>query len=276
MSRSKTKPYRLFSVMTLLLTSVFLNIAGCSSSPIDKQSCKAWAEITTGEYLLTNNVWGAQDYKDIKQCIATKDKGYEWNWQWQGHDGNVLAYPSILYGHKPWNKHSTSPRLPVKVDDVKKLTVTFKAKQVGSGSHNLLLESWITSSAVPKPSTRTVELAIHLLQQNWPGMPGKKVDTVFIDNHQFDVYVEPSIDVPGDEYHWLYLGFVYTGVKKNQLPSNSNAYSELERIDMSAFISYSTKHNYIDTQHYLASIELGSELVSGEGKTRVETFAVEF
>ena len=244
-------------------------MSGCSHSQPVQQTCEPWAEISKGEYVLTNNVWGAKGIKPIKQCIAINNQGFEWSWDWKSRQGkkfqgNVLAYPSILYGHKPWNKKSTTPNLPIKISHIKKLDVALKVNQVGSGSHNVLLESWVTSSAVPKPSTRTVEIAIHLSQQNWPGMPGRKVDSVDIDGHSFDVYVDPAIEVPGDDLRWMYLGFVYNGTS-----------GVIESVDMAPFISYLLKKEYVQGEHYLASVELGSELVNGVGKTTVKEFTVQ-
>lgn len=254
----------------ILFSSLSLLLLGCSHSQPVQQTCEPWAEISKEEYLLTNNVWGAKDIKPIKQCIAVNNEGFEWSWDWKGRkgkkfQGNVLAYPSILYGHKPWSKQSTTPKLPIKVSHIKKLDVSFKVNQTASGSHNLLLESWVTSSAVPKPSTRTVEIAIHLSQQNWPGMPGRKVDRADIDGHSYDVFVDPAIEVPGDDLHWMYLGFVSNGASE-----------PVDDIDMTEFISYSLKKGYVQAEHYLASIELGSELVSGRGKTIVQDFSVQF
>ena len=262
---SRCYPRPVIHLFKLTFMSLFFLVSGCSDLSPNQQNCEPWAEISRGEYLLTNNVWGAKDNPDIQQCIGVNNKGFEWSWDWKGENGNVLAYPSILYGHKPWNEQSTTERLPIQVNQLKKLNVIYKATQKGTGSHNLLLEAWLTRTAIPSDTTRTTELAIHLSQQNWPGMPGKKVDTIVVDRRNYDVFFEPSIDVPGDSHHWAYLGFVYTGK-----PINSG------NIDIIKFVNYSKNKEYISQNHYLASIELGSELVSGSGKTRVETFNVKF
>lgn len=252
--------------LVFLLVPVFIFwMTGCSHPSTPQKSCEPWAEISQGEYLITNNVWGAKKANNIKQCISTTGDEIEWTWSWKGRNGNVLAYPSILFGHKPWSNQSTTSKLPLKISDIDDFHVFINATQEGTGSHNLLLEAWVTSAAIPTPTTRMVEVAIHLSQQNWPGMPGSKVDTATIDGHLFDIYVDPKIDVPGDDWHWMYLGFVYKGKKSIE-----------GKIDMTAFIDYSKKNKYIQSEHYLSSIELGSELVDGTGKAKVKHFSVKF
>lgn len=263
--------------MRLLIAylSAILQI-GCYSHPATQipststtDYCKPWAELSLskGEYLLTNNTWGAKGQKDFEQCISINNnqQHFGWRWKWAGNNGQVLAYPSVLFGHKPWNETSTTSRLPLQIKTLEKMQVTYDIVQSGTGSHNVLLESWVTSSAKPQASTRTAEIAIHLSQQNWPGMPGKLIRTVAIDDELYDFYVDPAIEVPDDNLRWPYLGFVYKGHR-----------TTTGTLDLAAFVRFLTQENYLQAGHYLASIELGSELVTGEGEALIKHFNVQF
>ncbi|MEE9352026.1 MAG: hypothetical protein V3U78_07165 [Thiotrichaceae bacterium] len=271
----RVKAWRVFVFSLTITTSCSIDSKDQNKTPDRLQSsiqknCEPWAEYQSGEYLLTNNIWGFTGDDPYKQCIAIShtESGqplYSWDWQWQGQQGNVLAYPSILYGHKPWNETSTTSKLPIRLDHLKRLKVAYYVKQTASGSHNVLLESWISSTKKPTPSTRVAELAIHLSQQNWPGMPGKLIRSVVIGGEPYDFYIEPQMTVPRDDSQWVYLGFVYTGQKPT-----------VGSVDIAKFISYLLNNGYLATKTYLSSVELGSELISGEGKTQVEAFSVRF
>lgn len=263
----------------IVCLAITLQIVSCSYQPSSAKSCELWAEISKGEYLLTNNVWGAKNQKGFEQCISfdmsqmnkpndsnsITQPTFAWQWKWLGENDHVLAYPSLLFGHKPWNETSTTKALPLKIETIDKITVEYDITQMGTGSHNVLLESWVTSSKKPNPATRTAEIAIHLSQQNWPEMPGKLIKTVSIDGELYDFYVDPAIEVPEDDLRWPYLGFVYKGHRVTH-----------GKLDLSAFVHFLMAENYVNPEHYLVSVELGSELIKGEGEAIVKKFSVQF
>ncbi len=262
----------------IFLSVIFLfSFPSCKSpdtniEQINLHSCQPWAEIRSNALLLTNNIWGARNFPDFKQCIAAKTDHsgivYSWNWSWHGKNGQVKSYPSLCFGHKPWNKHSTTEKLPILLTAINSLLVEYNIKTTGSSIYNILLESWITSTAIPRPDTRVAELAILLDEHDWPGMPGHFVETVTIDGQNFDFYMEPRMVVPDDSNTWIYLGFVAK-------EESANATSKLHgQIDIAKFIRYLVAKKYIRGSQYLSSVELGNEVISGEGKTFVKDFHV--
>ncbi len=250
-------------------------LQACQSSepPVLKtDTCQPWAVYQAGALLLTNNTWGAQKLPDYKQCItvekSTTKVVFGWSWHWQGKNDAVKAYPSITYGHKPWQQTSTTIRLPALVGTLPRLQVKYDLLTEATGVYNVLLEAWITNTATPRPDNRVAELAIHLGQHNWPGMPGKRIKRIMIGAHSYDFYYEPSMVVPGDTHRWAYLGFVYAG--------NEPAVSFQGQLDVKAFIHYLVQHGYLQTTHYISSIELGNEIINGEGRSRLNEFHVTF
>ena len=236
-----------------------------------KPVCTAWAKINLGEYEVTNNIWGKGSIYDYSQCIIGElnpQSGLPghigWSWDWPDASIGVKAYPSIIYGYKPWNNYSTTDRLPQAINQLKHLTVSYKLKTESSGAVNLLLESWITRTKKPAPIDRVGELAIQLYQENWPGQAGRYIESTVIDGITFDLYIEKKMRVPGDTHTWVYYGFVHKGAPVLQA-----------KLDIMKFVNYLVSHGYVDRDHYLATIELGNEVDYGRGRTEVEYFSVQ-
>jgi len=233
--------------------------------------CKAWATISLGEYEISNNIWGKGNIQDYSQCIfgSLKPRSdlpdhFGWLWNWPDAGVRVKAYPSILFGRKPWNNYSTTSHLPRKIKKIKQLNVSYKLETTSNGAVNLLLESWITRIAKTTPTDRVAELAIQLYQDNWPGQAGRFIRSVVIDGISFDFYVEKKMRVPGDTHTWVYYGFVHKGKPVLQT-----------KIDMMKFVNYLVNNGYVDQEHYIATVELGNEIDYGKGKTKVEQFSVQ-
>jgi hypothetical protein len=262
-----------------------LCVSACGQDRVTVSStCEPWAEYAIQETILTNNVWGKRDIKDYRQCIHrslyrntqqkklqssdAQHESYGWEWQWPAMHDDVKSYPSILFGHKPWRKASTTKDLPIKLADVQSILIDFNVEMSLEGSANLLLESWVTSGVFPSDKTRTREIAIHLAQINWPGMPGKKVDSVIINGKTFDVYIERNMSVYGDKHSWSYLGFVH----RDEQFSGAGGLSG--KIELTGFLTYLAKNGYVKPDEYLASVELGNEVIYGKGKLEIEQFHV--
>jgi len=235
-----------------------------------KAICRDWAVISLGRYEINNNVWGKSNINDYKQCIfgSSDDTSgspgtFGWNWSWPKIYDGVKAYPSILYGRKPWNKYSTTSKLPRKIDQLHHVTISYQLETQFSGAVNLLLESWITKTALAKPEERMGELAIQLYQNDWPGQAGKFVTTVTINDIPFEFYVDKKITAPGDNLTWAYYGFVHKG-----------KYITNATLDIMQFVDYLVRKGYVNTNHYLATVELGNEIDHGSGHTTIRHFSV--
>ena len=241
------------------------------NSAANQHLCDDWTKFKQEQFEIHNNVWGKEKITNYKQCIFSFAKpnsgqirGFGWDWNWPIVNDNVKAYPSILFGRKPWHNYSTSPQLPLRIADISRLQVSFDLESQASGAYNLLLESWIIRDKFATSSDRTGELAIHLYQHNVPGHAGKFIASVNLSGYNFDFYLEPKMTVPEDNHTWVYYGFIHTGK-----PIQHAA------INMGQFIEYLVEHNYVNAQHYIASIELGNEIYDGQGKTQINSFAVE-
>ncbi len=257
-------------VSALILSTSLTACSLYGNTADDKQlsTCKHWDFIKFDQYEVHNNVWDKRDIKNFEQCIykdtISNKQSIGWRWDWPAAKGNIKAYPSILYGLKPWNLESTTPDLPIKLDDIALLKTEFQIDEKSKGGMNLLIDAWITDNNRPQPHNRIAELAIHIYQKQWQGQAGKYIETVLIDGVVYDFYKHDNMTVHGDNHSWDYLGFVHKG--KPKFSGN---------INIKHFTDYLVKNGHLNKNSYLSSIEFGNEITHGQGETRVSHFQVD-
>jgi hypothetical protein len=257
---------RLIRYPLLLLT---LFIGGDSLFSNWHQNCQDWTLLSNHEVKVVNNIWGKlpdHHYQHV-QCIyqhPTQNKEFAWSWQWPTEASGVKAYPSLIYGRKPWYNYSTTEKLPVQLYNLDAAMIDFEMESHYEGSANILLEAWLTDNPTPKPYDRTSEIAIHFHQKNWPGQGGEYVDTVALEGHTFDVYLNHNMKVPGDSHTWSYISFV-----------NKGAAITRKKLNFSAFLNYALEKKMIIYSEFLTSFELGNEIDKGSGVTHVKKFSVD-
>ena len=230
------------------------------------RSCQAWGAFEYQNIKVVNNVWGGNYHDEYTQCIyqnKNNQKNMAWLWSWNTAIAGVKAYPSLIYGQKPWYKRSTTKELPVQLSQLQSLVVDFSVMSYHSGSANLLLEAWLTDNNNPQPTDRTSEVAIHLYQQNWPGQGGDLVDTINIDGRNYNVYLNHKMQVPNDSHTWSYISFV-----------NSDDPIQVASINFKKFLEYALTNKMILPSEYLSSLELGNEIDHGAGHFLVKDFTV--
>ncbi|UCH65981.1 MAG: hypothetical protein JSW63_02270, partial [Ignavibacterium sp.] len=110
-----------------------------NSLPSEGSSCEDGAEFTIQDFILSNNVWGKGSETNYEQCIYYESTNNQteigWNWNWPGN-GNVRAYPEIIFGHKPWSTTSTSSLLPARINS-KSITMKYSGSATAIGQWNL-------------------------------------------------------------------------------------------------------------------------------------------
>jgi hypothetical protein len=257
-----------------LLSLIILISLGCSSgkndsSPVDKQQsdslitqtkCDDGSEIPFGEYTASNNVWGKGTITDYHQCIqlSTNDTAAIWNWYWNwpaAGEGNVKAYPEIIYGWKPFNNRSTTAKLPLPLTENHSISIRWKSISTEmAGTGNLAFDIWITNSATPGEQNITREIMIWL--NNFGQQPGGTLVTKpSIDSVQYSFYKA--------DWTWTYFAFVKT------------SQTEVHEIRLESILRFLIDNKYISSNEYLAAIEFGNEIVSGSGKTTVDGYSID-
>jgi hypothetical protein len=227
--------------------------------------CADWYRRSIGQYQIENNVWNKGDISSYQQCVFISEGNDSvnavWAWNWPGIRFNVLAYPNIIFGKNPWLP-STSPELPLRIDEIKCLEAKFDVIQSGSGKGNLSIDLWITDNLSSQPSDITDEIMIWLSHDGfWPA--GSRVDTLNIEGNEIGLWRKENHN-PSNDYQWTFSVFVY----QSDLLEGS--------ISIHEFLHFLVEKGFISSEGYLAGIQLGNEIVSGYGKSIIRNYEIDF
>lgn len=223
-------------------------------------SCVDWAEFRIDEFLLTNNVWGKGTETNYEQCIYYESNKFEteigWNWDWPGN-GNVRAYPEIIFGLKPWTTESTSTLLPAQINS-NQITLTYSCTASAIGQWNLAYDIWLTDSITPTPDNVTHEIMIWMHKTNSITPAGTNRETITVNGNNFDLWVNES-----HNDSWTYIAFVAETTKLSAT------------LDLNAFIDYLISNDYVSVDLFISGIEFGTEIFEGIGNIKLSEYDVE-
>jgi hypothetical protein len=243
---------------------------GSSAAPVEalcaerECACEDWSQRLEGAYLVENNVWNKGGLSDTEQCVFLEggEEGVEagWAWNWPGFRLNVVAYPSIVYGKKPWFPTSTTPSLPRRIGDLECLWADFQAGREGKGNGNLAFDLWLTEDEAAEPESITREVMIWLGHQ---GMrpAGRRVASLSLDGREAELWRREGHG-GADGLAWTLLIFVYR-------PEVTEG-----PLDLKAHLDFLVENGYVSADEYLADVELGNEVVSGYGRTVLTGYEV--
>jgi hypothetical protein len=227
--------------------------------------CTDWGHVNNGIFRAENNTWGKGDLTGWSQCIGlgTAASGAlvaRWNWDWLDSGGGVRAYPEVIVGQKPGSQ-STTPDLPMQVNQVAAAEITYDVASTHTGTGNLAFDIWLTDT--PNPDTWGVppithELMIWLEAYGSIAPGGSWIGKEKIGGIDYSVYV-------GENWAdgWTYIAFYRT-------PAQLGAGT----LDLADFLAYLVENGLATGDEYLASIEFGNEVVSGQGETILNQYAV--
>ena len=234
--------------------------AGIQIEPTGDSSCADWAEFRFDDYLLTNNVWGKGSETNYEQCIYYESNNNQteigWNWDWPGN-GNVRAYPEIIFGLKPWNTESTSQWLPAPINS-NQIFLKYSCTASAIGQWNLAYDIWLTNSITPTTENVTHEIMIWMHKTNSISPAGINMGTITISDQNFDLWVNEN-----HNDSWMYVAFVSE-------TTNLNA-----TLDLNAFMDYLISNQYVSADLFISGIEFGTEIFEGVGNIKLSEYNVE-
>lgn len=281
MLREHAPCFRLALLAALVSSAVFL-LAGCKQakaslpSSVDAANieayCSDWAKLRNSGFVYENNVWnqGTIQRENRVQCLLTRvvdgKVQYGWRWQWPRGSGNVKAYPEVIYGHKPWFASSTTVNLPRRISTINELTVIYGIEMQARGRYNLAFDVWVTNNARPTPTTITHEIMIWVGDRTraWEPSPGYLAKSVTIGGATYDLYIRLHAE-------WL---------KEHGAPDvtyiafNARTAQVSGRIDVKQFLDYLTANGYLPADGYVASVELGNEIMNGTGELWLKSYEI--
>jgi hypothetical protein len=266
----KLLQFQMFNYQIILFVIVVI-LLGCNNPdqttdtndddlPSEGSSCEDWAEFTINDFILSNNVWGKVSETNYEQCIYYESKNNQtemgWNWDWPGN-GNVRAYPEIIFGLKPWSTESTSALLPTQVN-IKSITLKYASTASAIGQWNLAYDIWLTNSMTPTPENVTHEIMIWMHTTDSITPAGTKRGTITIGGNNFDLWVSEN-----HNNSWTYIAFV---TETTRLSAT---------LHLNEFMNYLITNDYVSPELFISGIEFGTEIFEGIGNVSLSEYDVE-
>jgi serralysin len=213
-----------------------------------------------GWYVATNG-WGSsglvegKDYSlnaVFKPTDMTKGTTFTWSYALSTDvTPTIRAFPEVIFGVSPMNSTGRNPTdtkmvLPAKVGDLTSLTATYDVSYAGNaGGFNVAYDIWLTSKAYGDRSTVTNEVMVWIHNGDFPAH-GTMVGTY----------------VSGDVTFKIYHSGTYTAlVADKDVPKGV--------LDIAGILKTLQAFGYVSSSDYVASIELGAEVVSGAGSLTI-------
>lgn len=279
-------------ILSLITITLLLLVAGCGGSSshtsssqhlptgtIVNETSQDWGKVViyTNQGIpydyavVNNNVWnkqhaaeGPKEQRVFSEMINGKI-AYGWQWNW-AMSSDVVAYPEILSGAKPWDTGypmESGGKFPF-LADTKNLTANFDIRLEAEGRYNMAFTLWAISD--PNTGIQSLTHEVMIWNCNHGCTPaGTKKGSVTVDNVVFDVYVnENQHDNSGStSATWKYVAFV---AQTDMLHGP---------LHLSQFIDYMILNNIMSNSDYICSFELGNEIVGGSGITEIQNFSLD-
>ena len=227
-----------------------------------------WATIQVGDYRLENNVWNkgvARGPYNQSVFAETLDgaEAFGWTWNWPNAGGNVVSYPEVGYGYSPWGMSSWggSPAIPAKIG-AKAITASFDMKSSMRGSYDLAFDIWVTGpTATPTSADIRYEIMIWLDHKGLSPAGRKLASGLSIGGVDYDLWEMRGMQ-NGTTATWTYFAYV----------ADAPVYSG--SVDISGIFADLVDARGVSSSLYIASIELGNEVVTGSGVTEIKDWSI--
>lgn len=214
---------------------------------------------TAHGWTVLNNAWGAtalqaKDYS-IASTYSTADmtKGTTFNWAfpYSTDAQSIKGYPEVMFGVPPKGNYQANPSdtaatFPIKVSDLTKLVADYSVSYGGNtAGFNVAYDLFLTSKPNGDRSTITNEVMVWV-HKGGVAPVGTVVGTYTDGTHTATIYHSGT----------------YTAVVFDQdLPSGA--------LDMTKILAKLQSLGIVSGNEYLASVELGAEVVSGAGSLTI-------
>lgn len=228
-----------------------------------RKDCYAggWEEYSMGEKVLEMNVWGMGErpINELDLCIfdfeIEEQSVFGWRWHTQNNNSAIIqCYPEIIYGWKPWRNQSTNNQLPRVVSGLKKVDLNYEAMSQAFGTHNFTFDLWITDA--DNVNLEVVKAEI-MIWESWREMrPLGELKEVL--RTPFGDYEFWS----GTTQTWDYHAF-----RRVEARTQGN-------LEATWFLDFLKERGYLRDDQFLASIEFGNEVATGEGITVLKKYEV--
>jgi hypothetical protein len=235
--------------------------------------CANGSTFVDGPYKYENNQWGSGKARGkFEQCLLKREVAgrteYGWTWDFPGVDTSVFAYPEIIFGWKPWSGGPPSDsRFPLRVADVKKLSIVYEVTTEATGHYNLAPEVWLTyqkpGNFAANPALISTEIMFWVESAGQARPAGGIVGHTVVDGKRYDLWRKDGAGDKGNGQGWRLLSFT---IRETERSGN---------LPVHALLEYLVGADHVDSNHYVASVEFGNEVSGGRGTTWVKRFEVD-
>jgi hypothetical protein len=233
--------------------------------------CHPYAIASDGPVDYMNNSWAqGRAQGAFEQCVVARATAagteHGWTWTWPGFDPGGFGFPEIIFGWKPWSARSTDARLPIRVADLGELAVRYAVSTRQTGRSSLATSLWLTASGAataPDPLSIANEIVVWLDYPDDVSPPGVREDgLVRVDGADYELWHEANHGDRGNGTGWDLHYF-----KGPKHPPRATV-----RLD--AFLAALVARKAVEADRFVASVELGNEVMGGSGTTWVHGFGV--
>lgn len=215
-----------------------------------------------GQFEYQSNPWNRGklvEGRDFTQSIEFGEKTpFRMVWRWPDDTPEVMSYPGLIWGKKPWSTTSTTPSLPRKLDGLGALTVDYSLDWAPQprGNFNVSFDLWIANALEDGPDTRLSEVMVWVKMWDWTPdeTPAARITDA---TGTAAVYHRPD-HADG----WNYVAVLYDDDQKTGT------------LDVTALLGQLAELGLISLDDYLLDIEIGAEIVSGSGWLEFQRYEI--
>lgn len=230
------------------------------------------ATASFGKYTVTTNVWNPSAAGSFSECIKAKHDNVTGlidavtTWSVQESNNQVMSFPNFAYGWRVGtDQGSTTKKLPATLDKLEDIQASGKVDTVCAPGvecvMNTAFDLLFSNTAKPDTWPPTGELMVWVQATCKHCNAGKLVEVVSIDGVKFEVY-KGQVTPPTGTASWTYVAYV---AESTVTQFNFN---------MKNFVADSLKRGYLKPSDYLAVVELGTEITSGQGSTTLSGYSI--
>ena len=218
---------------------------------------------TANGWYVVNNAWNSDSLtygQDYTMSSAFDDldvsEGTTFNWSYGAavstDNRSVLAYPELIFGPSPMSGGAKTTDVagvfPLQVSSINALNAHFDVSMSGdTGGFNISYDIWLTNTPNGDRSTVTNEIMVWVHSGDVPAF-GKLVGTY------------------SDGY---FSGSIYYDAAKNYTAIIADKDILVGTIDIANMLATLVDMGIVSESEYLASVELGSEVIYGTGSLTV-------
>lgn len=232
---------------------------------VSKSTGGSGAYYRYGNYIVSSNIWNPGSASAYTECVNATinspggvNAEFDWNFTPTSSNGTVLTYPNVQYGQQSGYSPSTTPALPAPISNLSSLMAT--------GS--------ITTTCQSSPCYYDSGFDI-FLSQSTPAPKSIQGELMIITSWNFSQpltsFVATNVNIDGTLYNirqfsnsWPYVA--YYPVQQPITTMNLN---------IASFVKDAVKRGYFPGLNYLDMVELGTEVIQGQGKTMITNFQVQ-